>query len=414
MDTPDRPEEAASRGRLVIWEESARDGAQAKTIMSGAQRAAIAQETGAAFGANGPSHVIFAAGFPAIGPEEVQAMRVLAERVDNCSLASHGRATRHDIDLGVAALRDAAHPRVTFWIPVAEALSRALGMASRDVALERGLECLDYALEAADGIPVDVALAGADTGDPHHVADVIAALHEAGASILKICDSVGRFFPRHTGRFLRQVLADAAVGGATVGVHLHNDLGLALANNLEAVASGVRVVASSWLGLGERNGLAATEQLIFALSGTVAATEDVLGEPVELWPDPPDLRRIVPTARAVARVTGIPLKVTDAIVGTGVNTISTGTPFLDRSSFRPFDPSAVLGVEPRVEVTQLASKRVLQAVAAERDLVLDDAELDAALRWVKSQAYERNTAIIDKGELFGFLASLTPMAASVE
>ena len=62
--------------------------------MNGQQRARVARETGDIFGDDGPGHVIFAAGFPAIGPDEIQAMRVLAESVDNVSLASHGRATR--------------------------------------------------------------------------------------------------------------------------------------------------------------------------------------------------------------------------------------------------------------------------------------------------------------------------------
>ena len=187
-----------------------------------------------------------------------------------------------------------------------------------------------------------------------------------------------------------------------------------IANNLEAVANGVRVVASSWIGLGERNGLAATEQLIFALSGTVASLPSVLGGPADLWETPPDLRRIVPIADMVSRITGVPLKVTDAISGTGVNAISTGTPFLDRDALRPFNPMEVLGVEPRIEVTQLASKRVLQAVAAERDMVLSDDELDAAMRWVKSEAYARNVSIIDKRELFAFLAGITPIVAADE
>jgi isopropylmalate/homocitrate/citramalate synthase len=360
--------------------------------------------------------VIFAAGFPGIGPEEVQAMRVLAAQVDGCSLASHGRATRQDIDLGLEALRDACHPRVTFWIPVSDAVSRTLGMASREAALARGLDCLSYALDVGDGVPIDVALVDADTGDPHHVADAVSALSGAGAGIVKVCDTVGRFFPRQTGTFIREVVEEVAED-AVLGVHLHNDLGLALANNLEAVGAGARVVASSWIGLGERTGLAATEQLVFALSGALCATESALGVQGELWDRAPDLRGIVPTAREVSRMTGVPLKVTDAIVGPGVNAISTGTPFLDRNLFRPFDPMAVLGVEPQIEVTQLASRRVLQAVAADRDMVLDEPALEAALRWVKSVAYERNVSIIDKQELFAFLAelaSVSALAGSVE
>jgi hypothetical protein len=44
-------------------------------------------------------------------------------------------------------------------------------------------------------------------------------------------------------------------------------------------------------------------------------------------------------------------------------------------------------------------------------MVLSDDELDAAMRWVKSEACARNVSIIDKRELFAFLARTTPMAA---
>lgn len=404
MTAIDMPRQAATAGRLVIWEEAARDGAQAKTIMSGDQRARIANQTGEVFGAAGPSQVIFAAGFPAIGVDEVRAMRVLAEKVDNCSLASHGRATRQDIDLGFESLRDACHPRVTFWIPVSDVMSHTLGIASRQAALDHGLEILAYALDKNAGVPIDVALVDASGSDPGHVAVAISALSDAGAGIVKVCDTVGRFYPRQIRQFFQEMFKRLGGQDVAVGLHLHNDLGFALANNLEAIALGARVVASSWLGLGERNGLAATEQLVFALSESVSATHSSLGVATDLWTVQPDLQRLVPIARAVSDITEVPIKVTDAIVGTGVNTISTGTPFLNPDVFRPFDPQALLGVDPQVHLTQLASKRVLQAIAAERDLVLTDAALDSAMHWVKAKAYQRNTPIIEKPELFGYLS----------
>src|SRR3712207_4095198 len=110
--------ETARAGKLVIWEEAARDGAQGKTLLSGPQRVALARATGALFGEDGPRHVIFAAGFPSIGRQEVEAMRQLAAEVDNCALASHGRATREDIDLGLEALKGAKYGRVTFFFPL--------------------------------------------------------------------------------------------------------------------------------------------------------------------------------------------------------------------------------------------------------------------------------------------------------
>ncbi|MGZ5970710.1 MAG: 2-isopropylmalate synthase, partial [Polyangiales bacterium] len=103
-------------GGLVIWEECARDGAQGKTLMVGDDRIAVAKQSGRLFGVHGPNHVIFAAGFPSICAEEAEIVHRLAGEVDECTLASHGRATRTDVDLGLRALRGARHARATFFI----------------------------------------------------------------------------------------------------------------------------------------------------------------------------------------------------------------------------------------------------------------------------------------------------------
>ncbi|WP_405443004.1 hypothetical protein OG373_36575 [Streptomyces avidinii] len=58
--------ESAAAGRVVLWEESARDGAQAKTLMTPGFRVELARATGRIFGLDGARHVVFAAGFSAV------------------------------------------------------------------------------------------------------------------------------------------------------------------------------------------------------------------------------------------------------------------------------------------------------------------------------------------------------------
>jgi 2-isopropylmalate synthase len=89
-----------SAGRMVIWEEVARDGAQAETLLTGPQRVKIGRAMAAMFGEHGPQHLVFAAGYPSIGKEEYEAIRQVVAEVDGCSLATHGRLTR-----GYGALR---------------------------------------------------------------------------------------------------------------------------------------------------------------------------------------------------------------------------------------------------------------------------------------------------------------------
>ena len=398
--------QTAKGGGLVIWEESARDGAQAKTLMNAEQRVAIARATGNLFGEHGPHHVIFAAGFASISAEEVEIMRQLADQVDNCTLAHHGRARRRDIDLGISALRGAKHARLTFFIPVSAKTAATMDMKTPQGALERGLDILAYALDRGGGLPVDVALMDIVRADPGFVADATMALSSAGASVIKLCDTVGGYYPKSCERFFETLFARLSGADVVVGVHLHTDLGFALSNNLEAIRAGARVVASSWLGIGERNGLAPTEQMLVALGLDSEMLDDRLGHEANFWLTPPDLRGVVPIAHTVSQFVGVPVRVTDAIVGTGVNSISTGTPFQDVAVFRPFDPGKVLGVAAEVKLTHLASHKVIVAVAAEGGMVLEKPDVEAAMRWVKANAYQQGSAEVPKAKFFDYLRSL--------
>jgi 2-isopropylmalate synthase len=401
----DLARQTAKAGGLVIWEESARDGAQAKTLMTAEQRVAIARATGDLFGEHGPHHVIFAAGFPSISDEEVEIVRQLADQVDNCTLAHHGRARQRDIDLGISALRGAKYGRLTFFIPVSAKTAATMDMKTPQGALDRGFDILAYALDKGGGFPVDVALMDIVAADPGFVADAVTALSGAGASIIKLCDTVGGYYPNACGRFLKTLFSRLA-DDVVLGVHLHNDLGFALSNNLEAVKAGVRVVSSSWLGLGERNGLAPTEQMLVAFGLDAETLDDQLGHEANFWLTPPDLKGVVPIAHTVSKFVGVPIRVTDAIVGSGVNSISTGTPFQDVTAFRPFDPGKVLGVAPEVKLTHLASHKVIVAVAAEAGMVLEKPDVEAAMRWVKANAYRQGSAEVPKAKFFDYLRSL--------
>ena len=71
----------------MLWEEIARDGAQAKTLLSAQQRVDLARAHAAMFGSDGSSHLVFAAGFPSVCEEEFAAVRQVAQEVRECSVA---------------------------------------------------------------------------------------------------------------------------------------------------------------------------------------------------------------------------------------------------------------------------------------------------------------------------------------
>lgn len=407
----DLVKQSARAGRLVVWEEVARDGAQARTLLLGPQRVAIARAHAALYGAFGPEHLIFAAGFAAVCAEERDAIRQVVHEVDSCQIACHARCTPQDIELALQVLRGARYGRLTLIVPMSDRLTRALLHQSIHDTLLYARAMVRHALDRGNGTAVDVALMDAPHAEVGLLAATIAMLAEEGAGVVKICDSMGELFPAQMQALVSSVRAQLPADIA-LGVHLHNDFGLALANNLQAIQQGVRVVSSAWLGLGERNGLAATEQVLAALAYQPESCAARLPGVARLWHVPPDLRGVTAVAHLVSAATGIPLKVSDPIVGTGINTRSTGTAFVAPHLFQPFDPDAVLGVPPRIVLTQLASHRVVAAYAAERGYHLTPRQADAALTWVKAYAFRQGSAVVPEDAVVAFLAGLCALDPS--
>ncbi|WP_052021192.1 2-isopropylmalate synthase [Actinokineospora spheciospongiae] len=399
--------ESAQAGRMVLWEESARDGAQGKTLMSADFRVRLARAQGALFGADGPRHVVFAAGFPAVCREEFDATRRVAlEAGDAVTPAAVCRGTTADVRQACASVAGAPGARVMVVVPASEVMADVMVHRPAAQALTAAADFVDAA--RAEGTHVDICFADATRADVGLMADHATSLTAAGAGTVVLADTVGRLLT-HEATSLFTDLHSRVTDEVVLASHLHNDLGLGLPNTLAAITAGTRVAACSWLGIAERSGMVATEQLLFLLS---QRAEDLLGPGTALWHTPPDLTGVPPIARMVAEETGIPLTVTTPIVGTGVGTISTGTPFAHPRTFEPYDPHEVLGIEPTVLLTHLASARVLRAVAHRLGHDLTGEETAAALDWVKSEAYRRNHAHIPDADLAGFLNSRNTPAAT--
>ncbi|MEV7829666.1 2-isopropylmalate synthase [Streptomyces subrutilus] len=396
--------ESARAGRVVLWEESPRDGAQAKTLMTGGFRVRLARAQGGVFGADGPRHVVFAAGFPAVCAEEFEAVRQVAVEAEGAvSVSAVCRGTRDDVHQALASVRGGAHARIMVIVPASEAMARVMTHGSAERALSAGAALVAQAREDGDGVAVDVCLADASRADHALTGEHAARMTEAGAGVVVLADTVGDQLPEETGSMFAAVRRHAGEE-VVLASHLHNDLGLALANTLRAVREGVRVLSASWLGIAERSGMVATEQLLFLLAYRPDRTRALLGDDRGPWWTAPDLTRLPEIARMVAAETGAPLGVTTPVVGDGVGTISTGTPFVHPRLFEPYDPRELLGVEPRVVLTHLASARVVTAVAARLGHALDPEGARAAAAWVKSRAFGQGHAVVSDADFADHLA----------
>jgi 2-isopropylmalate synthase len=390
------------KGQMVIWEEIARDGAQGETLMSGSQRVHIARAMSKIFGEFAPAHLIFAAGYPAISKFEIEAITQVADEVDTCSLATHGRALRSDIDLGIQTMRRTRFGRVTFAMPSSNQHSEIMMHKSASEVLQISLELSRYALDHADGVPIDIAMGAATTADPIFLAEAAQAFTEEGIATVKICDSMGALYPRQVHRMFKTIL-ERVSSNVMIGAHLHNDMGVAVASCLDTVQLGVRMLSTSWLGIAERAGLPPTEQVIFALANAPETLEERIGLRGPLWSAQPDLTHLVPVAQAVSEMLDIPLKPSDPIVSTIMNHIATGAYFNDPIAFKPFDPQTVLGIPPKLVLTHLANQSIVATLARSLGYELTSEQVATCLAWAKNLAYQRGRSVIPTEEFKEYL-----------
>jgi len=402
----DRIAESLDNKRIVFWEEVARDGAQAKTILNAKQRIEIAKAHANIFNDHGPDHLVFAAGFYSIGKEEVRVIEELAEEVDNCYLAVNCRSSKQEVSDSIRSLKNAKYGRVAFVSPFSERMCSLMLHKTLKETKENAIAMARFALDNANGMPIDVQLAAAFDCNPALVGELASALFEEGIATIGMGDTQGKIYPYETAEFLAKVKENSN-SDVRFSVHFHNDLGFALANNLEAIRQGMFLPSSSWLGLAERNGLVRTELLTFLLAHEPESLKKRLGiEGEKLFLSKPNLKLLPEIAKRVSELTGVDLKVTDPIVGTGVNTISTGTPFVDTVSFQPFDPMEVLGIPKKVYVTQLASSRVIKEVSMQLGFYLSDEQISEAMLIVKEKAYRIGRSVFPENELIEIFKNL--------
>jgi isopropylmalate/homocitrate/citramalate synthase len=159
--------------------------------------------------------VVFAAGFPSVCGQEFSATRRVAlEAQESVSPTAICRGTAEDVRLALRAARGAAHARE---------------------ALAAGLDVVRAAVEEADGVAVDVCLVDAPRADPALMTEYAAAMTAQGAGTIVLADTVGDLLPGQARALFDTVRAGAGEDTVLVS-HLHDDLGLGLANTLAAVA----------------------------------------------------------------------------------------------------------------------------------------------------------------------------------
>ena len=370
-------------GRLIIFDTTLRDGEQAPGCsMTDREKIRVARAL-AELGVD-----VIEAGFPAASDGDFESVRLIAREIRGPVICGLARCGGNDIERAWQALREAQRPRLHVFIATSPIHRQfKLGM-SREEVIRRAVEGVRVARALCDD--VEFSAEDAARTELDYLAEVITAVIDAGAKTVNIPDTVGYAVPAEFAERIAYLRANVPnIARAVISVHCHDDLGMAVANSLAAVQAGARQVECTINGIGERAGNCALEEVVMA----VRTRADRL--PVHTGID---TRRLAPTSRLVAAVTGVAVPRNKAIVGENAFAHEAGIHqhgmLRNQETYEIMRPEDVgLGGSTLV-LGKHSGRHAFRSRVEALGLALDEAELDRAFIAFKTLA-DRKKEIFD-------------------
>ena len=361
--------------RVQIFDTTLRDGEQSPGISLGVREKLEIAEQLQKLGVD-----VIEAGFPATSKGDFDAVAQLAARIGDSVVCALARARPDDIDRAWEAVKGAVRPRIHTFVSTSDIHLEHQLKKTRDEVLSMAREAVARARGYCDDVefsPMD-----ATRSEPEYLYAVLEAAIEEGAGVLNIPDTVGYAVPDEFGDLIHGIMGNVrGIDGVTVSVHCHNDLGLAVANSLAAVARGARQVECAVNGLGERAGNASLEEIVM----TLKVRHDLLGFTTGV-----NSTEISRTSRLVSLLTGYPVQPNKAIVGRNAFAHESGIHqdgvLKERSTYEIMDATSVGLVESDIVLGKHSGRHALSEQLERLGYFLGDDELNQAFLRFKELA----------------------------
>ena len=383
-----------SQNRIIIFDTTLRDGEQSPGATLNVEEKLEIARSLARLGVD-----VIEAGFAFASPGDFEAVHKVAQTVgteDGPIICSLARAIKADIKSAAEALKPAANARIHTFISTSDIHLKYQLKKSRAEVLSIAQEMVAYAksfMEDVEFSPMD-----AVRTDSEYLYQVLEAAIAAGATTVNIPDTVGYTTPSEFGALIKGIKENVPnIDQAIISVHGHNDLGLAVANFLEAVKNGARQLECTINGIGERAGNAALEELVMALHVRRQYFNPFLGRPAESTESLTniDTQHIYKTSRLVSNMTGVIVQPNKAIVGSNAFAHKSGIHqdgvLKNKLTYEIMDAQSIGLTDNQIILGKHSGRNAFRTRLSELGFELSEADLNKAFVRFKDVADKKKT-----------------------
>ena len=353
--------------RVLIFDTTLRDGEQAAgTSLNIREKLDIARQL-EILGVD-----IIEAGFPITSPGDFEAVRMIAKELKKSTVCALSHASDEAIDRAWEAIKHATKGRIHIFLSTSSVHLEHQLKKSQDDILKLAVKSVARASKLCKDIefsPMD-----ASRTETAFLYRIVEAIIAAGATTVNIPDTVGYSIPSEYGKLIEGIFKNVPnIHKAVISVHCHNDLGMAVANSLEAVRKGARQVECTVNGIGERAGNAAMEELVMALKTRADQYHFYTGI---------NTGQIYKTSRMVSEATGFVVPQNKAIVGANAFRHQSGIHqdgvIKKANTYEIMDPKSIGVPSSALVLGKLSGRHAFKERLLEMGYELDDTALQRA------------------------------------
>lgn len=194
---------------------------------------------------------------PVVSEDHKDATKTIIKQGLRADIVAHGRALKEDIDVSLSC--DAKW--CAAYLGISDIHLKDKLRISKQEAMKRAVETVEYA--KSHGLKIRFTVEDGSRAEPEFLLKMCRAIEDAGVDRISLPDTVGIMRPIGMYNFVKKVRSAIDV---PLDVHVHNDIGFALANAFSACDAGVDQIHTTIDGVGERTGIPALAEVAVALT----------------------------------------------------------------------------------------------------------------------------------------------------